>query len=118
MPDALQVQEFGADAVYISTHGGRQLDSAPASLTVLPLIRQALGPDYPLLFDSGVRNGEDIVKAVVCGANMVMLGRPVLYALAAAGARGVAALCSGLAYASSAARAPWGAPVGQHAGGT
>ena len=109
VPDALQVQECGADAIYISTHGGRQLDSAPASIAVLPLIRQALGPDYPLLIDSGVRNGEDIVKALVCGANMVMLGRPVLYALAADGARGLDALFSGLAYDVSAEMAQLGA---------
>ena len=56
---------------------------------MLPLIRQAVGPDYPLLFDSGIRNGENIVKALALGADFVMLGRPFLYALGARGEKGV-----------------------------
>ncbi len=87
--DATRVQRIGADAVYVSTHGGRQLDSAPPAIDLLPIIRTAVGPEYPLLFDSGVRNGEDVVKALALGADFVMLGRPVLYALAAAGQAGL-----------------------------
>ena len=60
-------------------------------------IRQRLGPDYPLIFDSGVRSGEDIVKALACGANLVMLGRPMLFALGADGARGLRDLVVALA---------------------
>ncbi len=87
--DATRVQRIGADAVYVSTHGGRQLDSAPPAIDLLPVIRKVVGPEYPLLFDSGIRNGEDVVKALALGADFVMLGRPVLYALAAAGQAGL-----------------------------
>ena len=87
--DAVRIQEVGADAIYVSNHGGRQLDSAPPAITRLPLIREAVGTDYPLLFDSGIRNGEAVVKALALGANFVMLGRPFLYASGADGERGV-----------------------------
>jgi len=90
--DAVRIQQAGADAIYVSNHGGRQLDSAPAAIDVLPLIRQAVGADYPLIFDSGVRNGEDVVKALARGADFVMLGRPFMFALGAEGARGINAL--------------------------
>ena len=87
--DAVRIKAAGADAVYVSNHGGRQLDSAPAAIDALPDIRKAVGPDYPLLFDSGLRDGEDIVKAFALGASYVMLGRPFLYAAGAAGRAGV-----------------------------
>jgi L-lactate dehydrogenase (cytochrome) len=87
--DAQRIKDLGADAIYVSNHGGRQLDSAPSAISALMRIRQRLGPAYPLVFDSGVRSGEDIVKALACGANLVMLGRPMLYALGADGARGL-----------------------------
>ena len=87
--DAVRIQEVGADAIYVSNHGGRQLDSAPPAITRLPFIREAVGTDYPLLFDSGIRNGEAVVKALALGANFVMLGRPFLYASGADGERGV-----------------------------
>ena len=90
--DAVRVRDAGADAVYVSNHGGRQLDSAPAAIDLLPRIRAALGPDMPLLFDSGVRSGEDVVKALALGADFVMLGRPVLFALGAGGANGLSTL--------------------------
>ena len=90
--DAVRIRDAGADAVYVSNHGGRQLDSAPAAIQALPRIRQAVGPDYPLIFDSGVRGGEDIVKALALGANFVMLGRSLMYATGAGGAQGLAAL--------------------------
>ena len=77
------------DAVYVSGHGARQLDSLPAPITQLPKIRKAVGKSFPLIFDTGVRNGEDVVKAYASGANFVMLGRPVLYALGADGERGL-----------------------------
>ena len=94
--DAQRIQAAGADAIYVSNHGGRQLDSAPPAITALARVRAAVGPDYPLVFDSGVRSGEDILKAMACGADLVMLGRPLLYALGADGARGLASLLDAL----------------------
>ena len=87
--DAERIARMGVDAIYVSNHGGRQLDAAPSAISALHQIRQRLGPRFPLVFDSGVRTGEDVVKALACGANMVMLGRPVLYALAAGGEGGL-----------------------------
>ena len=87
--DAVRIRDAGVDAVYVSNHGGRQLDAAPAAIDVLPEIRQAIGGDYPLIFDSGLRSGEGIVKALALGADFVMLGRPFLYASGADGQRGV-----------------------------
>ena len=87
--DAKKIKEFGVDAVYVSGHGARQLDSLPAPITQLPKIRKAVGKDFPLIFDTGVRNGEDVIKAYASGANFVMLGRPVLYAMGADGERGL-----------------------------
>ena len=95
--DARRIVRAGADAVYVSNHGGRQLDSAPPSIDRLAAIRVAVGADYPLILDSGIRSGEDVVKALALGANFVMLGRPMLYALGADGARGLAALIDILA---------------------
>jgi len=87
--DAIRIRDAGVDAVYVSNHGGRQLDAAPAAIDMLPEIRQAVGVDYPLIFDSGIRSGEGIVKALALGADFVMLGRPFLYASGADGRRGV-----------------------------
>ena len=87
--DALRIKQAGADAIYISNHGGRQLNSAPASIDQLPLIRNALGDDFTLLFDSGIRNGEGIVKALALGANYVMAGRALLYGLGGGGEEGL-----------------------------
>ena len=87
--DAITIRDAGADAIYVSNHGGRQLDSAPPAINVLPAIRRAVGESFPLLFDSGVRNGESIVKALALGANFVMLGRPFMYGLGADGELGL-----------------------------
>ena len=89
MQDAIRIKDTGADAIYVSNHGGRQLDSAPAAIQILPLIREVVGEGYPLLFDSGIRNGEAVVKALALGADYVMLGRPFLYAAGADGERGI-----------------------------
>ena len=86
--DAVRMKAEGVDAICVSNHGGRQLDSAPSAIAVLPAIRQAVGPAFPLLFDSGIRTGDDIVKARALGADMVLVGRPFLYALAAVGPAG------------------------------
>jgi L-lactate dehydrogenase (cytochrome) len=87
--DARMAVDAGSDAIYISNHGGRQLASAPAAIQMLSRIRQAVGPDFPLVFDSGVRSGEDVAKALACGADFVMLGRAFLYALGAGGPAGL-----------------------------
>ena len=95
--DATRIKDMGVDAVYVSNHGGRQFDSAPPAIDLLPIIRAAVGPAYPLIFDSGVRSGEDVVKALALGANFVMIGRPWLYALGAEGAVGLNALFTAFA---------------------
>jgi L-lactate dehydrogenase (cytochrome) len=92
--DAERIKGAGADAIYVSNHGGRQLDSAPASIDQLPLIRKAVGDDFPLLFDSGIRNGEGIIKALANGADYVMVGRAMLYGLGADGERGLIRIIS------------------------
>jgi L-lactate dehydrogenase (cytochrome) len=90
--DAVRIRDSDVDAVYVSNHGGRQLDSAPAAITMLPAIRAAVGDDYPIIFDSGVRNGEAVIKALALGADFVMLGRPLLYGIGAAGDEGLEAV--------------------------
>ena len=87
--DALKIKEAGADAIQVSNHGGRQLDSATASINALPLIRKDLGDDFPILFDSGIRSGSDILRALALGADFVMFGRPLMYAIGADGAKGL-----------------------------
>ncbi len=87
--DALKIKEAGADAIQVSNHGGRQLDSATASINALPLIRKALGDEFPILFDSGIRSGSDILRALALGADFVMFGRPLMYAIGADGAKGL-----------------------------
>jgi L-lactate dehydrogenase (cytochrome) len=87
--DARIAADRGVDAIAISNHGGRQLDSAPAPLDLLPAIVEAVGGKTEVICDGGVRRGSDIVKAVALGANAVMVGRPYLYGLAAAGEMGV-----------------------------
>ena len=87
--DALHAADAGADAVIVSNHGGRQLDGAPASLRVLPEVVTAAGDRLEVLVDGGVRRGGDIVKALALGARAVLIGRPYLYALAAAGEEGI-----------------------------
>jgi 4-hydroxymandelate oxidase len=88
--DASALKTRGISGVIVSNHGGRTLDGAPASLHALPIIRAAVGADYPLLFDSGIRSGSDIFKALALGANAVLIGRLQMYALSVAGALGVA----------------------------
>lgn len=83
--DARGLRDAGIDAVYVSNHGGRQLDSAPPAIRMLPKIREAVGPDFPLIFDSGIRNGESVVKALALGADFVMVGRPFNFASGAGG---------------------------------
>ena len=88
--DAARVAATGLDGVVVSNHGGRTLDGLPASLTALPRVRVAVGPDFLVLLDGGIRRGTDVFKALALGANAVLVGRPQVYALAVAGALGVA----------------------------
>lgn len=87
---AAKAVELGADAIVVSNHGGRVLDSAVSALEVLPAIRAATPAHIPLLMDGGVRQGTDVLKAIALGASAVLLGRPQMHALAAAGMLGVA----------------------------
>ena len=87
--DALVLKKFGIDCIYISGHGGRQLDSFPPPIIQLEKIRKIVGNDFPLIYDTGIRNGEDIVKAYAKGADFVMIGRAALYAIACSGEKGL-----------------------------
>lgn len=77
------------NGLVVSNHGGRQLDGVPASADLLPAIADAARGAVPLIVDGGIRRGTDIVKALALGADAVAVGRPVLFALAIAGAEGV-----------------------------
>jgi L-lactate dehydrogenase (cytochrome) len=87
--DAHEAVRRGADAVYVSNHGGRQLDNCPATLDVLPEVVDAVGGRAEVFVDGGVRRGEDAVRARALGAQAALIGRPWVFALAAGGARGV-----------------------------
>ena len=86
--DAVAARRAGADGVWVSNHGGRQLESVPASIDALPAVRAAVGPDLPLLMDGGLRSGEDVVKARLLGADLVMTARAFYYGVAAGGPAG------------------------------
>ena len=88
--DAVRAVEHGASAVVVSNHGGRQLDTAPATIDVLPAIAEAVQGRVELMLDGGVRRGTDVVKALALGARAVLVGRPVLWGLTVDGASGVA----------------------------
>jgi 4-hydroxymandelate oxidase len=88
--DATLAVEHGADGVVVSNHGGRQLDSCPASLDALPEVVEAVGGRVPVLMDGGVRRGTDVLKALGLGARAVLVGRPAVWGLAADGEDGVA----------------------------
>jgi (S)-mandelate dehydrogenase len=87
--DARLAIGHGVDGLIVSNHGGRQLDMMPSPLDMLPMIRAAVGPDVPLLLDSGVRRGSDIVAALCMGADFVLTGRATLYGATAGGLTGV-----------------------------
>lgn len=88
--DGLLAQQAGASGIVVSNHGGRILDGVASSISVLPQFRNTLGDEFTILFDSGIRSGSDIYKALALGANACLIGRPYLYALNVAGAMGVA----------------------------
>jgi 4-hydroxymandelate oxidase len=87
--DAVRCLDAGADAVVVSNHGGRQLDSAVATADALPEVADAVAGRAPVLVDGGLRDGTDVLKALALGADAVLLGRPVLWGLATGGADGV-----------------------------
>lgn len=87
--DAKRAVDCGADALIVSNHGGRQLDGAPSSISVLPEIVSAVGNDIEVWLDSGIRSGQDALKAVALGAKGTMIGRAFLYGLGAYGEEGV-----------------------------
>ena len=87
--DALKAIEHGAKGIVVSNHGGRQLDTAPATIEVLPEIAQVVENQAEILVDGGIRRGTDIIKAVALGAKAVGIGRPVLWGLTVNGSEGV-----------------------------
>ena len=85
--DAIKTTKF-VDAIYLSNHGGRQLDIAPSTLQILPEIRKKVGSKFPIIIDSGFYSGQDICKGLMLGADFVMTGRPFIIGLAALGSKG------------------------------
>jgi lactate 2-monooxygenase len=87
--DARRALDAGVDAIVVSNHGGRQVDGAIGALDALPPVREAVGREFPLLFDSGIRTGADVLKALALGADACCLGRPFVWGLALGGQAGV-----------------------------
>jgi len=88
--DAKQAVKTGAHGIVVSNHGGRQLDGAPSSISVLPKIVDTVGAQTEVLFDSGIRSGQDVLRALALGARSCMIGRAYIYGLGAGGQAGVA----------------------------
>jgi isopentenyl diphosphate isomerase/L-lactate dehydrogenase-like FMN-dependent dehydrogenase len=87
--DARRAIDYGADSIVVSNHGGNALDGSPAALRVLPSVVDAVGGRTEVLFDSGIRRGGDVVKAMALGARAVLVGRAYVWGLAAGGEEGV-----------------------------
>jgi 4-hydroxymandelate oxidase len=86
--DARRIADHGAKAIVVSNHGGRQLDTAPATSEVLPFVVAAVGDRCEIYVDGGIRRGSDVLKAIALGARAVLVGRPILWGLCVAGERG------------------------------
>jgi isopentenyl diphosphate isomerase/L-lactate dehydrogenase-like FMN-dependent dehydrogenase len=108
--DALLAVQHGVDGIVVSNHGGRQLDSVPASIEVLSEVVEALSGSCEVYVDGGIRRGTDILKALALGARAVLMGRPILWGLAANGSEGVSSvlqlLCKELELAMALAGRP------------
>jgi len=115
--DARRAVEHGAAAIVVSNHGGRQLDTAPATIEVLPRIADAVGGEVELLLDGGVRRGTDVVKAIALGAKAVLVGRPLLWGLAVGGEAGAGQVLSILREEIDLALALCGCPSVTEVGG-
>jgi 4-hydroxymandelate oxidase len=87
--DAVRAAEIGAAGVIVSNHGGRNLDTVPATIDALPEVAERLAGRVPVLVDGGIRRGTDVLKAIARGANAVLIGRAYLFGLAVGGAAGV-----------------------------
>lgn len=87
--DALKLKQLGVDGVWVSNHSGRQFEGGPAPIEQLPKVREKLGRDYPIIFDSGIIGGLDIIRALAMGADFVFLGRAFHYAVSALQKTGV-----------------------------
>ncbi len=109
--DARLAVEHGAAGIVVSNHGGRNLDTTPATIEALPGVVEAVPERVPVLLDGGVRRGTDVVKALALGAKAVLIGRPYLWALAARGARGVEHALKTLQLELQAAMALCGTPT-------
>jgi isopentenyl diphosphate isomerase/L-lactate dehydrogenase-like FMN-dependent dehydrogenase len=90
--DARRAAEHGAKALVVSNHGGRQLDTAPATCEVLPHVVEAVDDLCEIYVDGGIRRGSDVLKAVALGARAVLVGRPILWGLTVAGEQGATAV--------------------------
>jgi L-lactate dehydrogenase (cytochrome) len=88
--DAREAVKTGAEALVVSNHGGRQLDGAPSSISVLPEIVQEIGSQIEVMFDGGIRSGQDVLRALALGAKSCMIGRSYIHGLGAGGQAGVA----------------------------
>lgn len=94
--DAQMAIDAGADGIVVSNHGGREIDGAPATIDMLPEIAKVVDHRVPIIFDSGVRRGSHVFKALALGADLVGIGRPYLYGLALGGPKGVASVINQL----------------------
>ena len=88
--DAKLATKTGATAIVVSNHGGRQLDGAPSSISMLPKIADAVGSEIEVMFDGGIRSGQDVMRALALGARSCLIGRSYIYGLGAGGQAGVA----------------------------
>lgn len=87
--DAVLATKSGCKGIIVSNHGARQLDSVPATIEALPEIVEAVGDKVVVMFDGGIRTGTDVFKAIALGAQLVFIGRPILYGLAVDGQNGI-----------------------------
>lgn len=109
--DAEEAIRRGAAGIVVSNHGGRALDTVPATIDVLPAVAERVAGRVPVLVDGGIRRGTDVLKALACGATAVLVGRPCLYGLAVGGADGVAHVLKTLRLEFLAAMALTGRPT-------